>query len=202
MIRVALFSVLFAAACGSSAPRVQLDNSWPAQPGLYEDVVETWTRKGVLRGGYQEVLELAATLRSPAWRLSYADRDAQYRGLAGEARDQRFAQAKADAAGPWELELMVTTWDRRENDLDRGQKSIWKVRLLDDRGNEILPLEIVKDKRPAFVVRADYPALGDFAQAYVVRFPHDAAVLGPGVKQVRLRMSSPRGGLTLTWDAP
>lgn len=200
MIRAALVLALCAAACGSSAPRVKLDNSWPAQPGQYEDVVDAWTRKGVLRGAYQEVLELAATLRSPAWRLSYAERDAQYRGLAGEARDQRFAQAQADAEGPWELELMVTTWDRRENDLDRGQKSIWKVRLLDERGNEIAPLEIVKDKRPAFVVRADYPALGDFAQAYVVRFPREAGVLGPGVKQVRLRMSSPRGGLTLTWD--
>ncbi|HVK89359.1 MAG TPA: hypothetical protein VM513_34790 [Kofleriaceae bacterium] len=202
MTRLAVIFALAVAACGPSVSRVPLDNSWPAQPGPYYEVVDQWTRKAVLRGAYQEVLELAATLKSPAWRLAYADRDAQHRGLAGEAREQRFAQAKADAAGPWELELMVTTWDRRENDLDRGQKSIWKVTLLDERGNEIAPLEIVKDKRPAFVVRAEYPALGDFAQAYVVRFPREANILGPGVRQVRLRMSSARGGLTLQWDAP
>jgi hypothetical protein len=200
MNRLVLVLALVAAACGTSL-RVKLDNSWPAQPDLYNNVVDKWTRTGVLRSGYQEVLELAATLRSPDWRLSYADRDAQFRGLSGEARDQRFVQAKADAEGPWEIVLLVTTWDRRENDLDRGQKSIWKVRLLDEQGNEIAPLEIVKDKRPALVVRSEYPELGDFAQADIARFPHEAKVLGPDVKQVRLRMSSPRGGLTLTWDA-
>src|SRR6188472_1460263 len=98
MIRLLTFLALLAsAACGSATPRVPLDNGWPAQPGEYEDVVDEWTRKGVLRGAYQEVLELAATLKSPAWRASFADRDAMFRGLGGAARDQRLAQAKADS---------------------------------------------------------------------------------------------------------
>lgn len=202
MIRAALLLALLSAACAPSVPRVKLDNSWPAQPGDYDEVVDEWTRKASLRAEYQEVLELAATLKSPEWRLAFAERDAQFRGLTGAAREQRFAQAKADGAGPWEFQLMVTTWDRRENDLDRGQKSIWKVTLLDANGNEIAPLEIVKDKRPAFAVRAEYPALGDFAQAYVVRFPREANVLGPGVRDVVLRMSSTRGGISLRWQAP
>ncbi|MDX2087454.1 MAG: hypothetical protein SFX73_06380 [Kofleriaceae bacterium] len=202
MTRFALLLALLAGACGTAVPRVKLDNTWPAAPGDYDEVVDEWTRKAVLRGAYQEVLELAATLKSPAWRLAFANRDADFRGLGGAAREQRFAQAKADGEGPWEFELMVTTWDRRENDLDRGQKSIWKVTLVDSNGNEIAPLEIVKDKRPAFAVRAEFPALGDFAQAYVVRFPREANVLGPGVRDVVLRMSSPRGGISLRWQAP
>ena len=66
---------------------------------------------------------------------------------------------------------MVTTWDRRENDLDRGKKSVWRVVLVDEHGHEIEPLEIVKDKRPTFTVRAEFPALGDFATPYIARFP-------------------------------
>ena len=97
---------------------------------------------------------------------------------------------------------MVTTWDRRENDLDRGAKSVWRVRLLDEQGKEIEPLEIVKDKRPPFIVRAEFPALGDFATAYVARFPRTRPILGPDVRQVRLRFSSTRGGIGLTWLAP
>jgi hypothetical protein len=194
--------VLFLAACGSSAPLVPLTPDWPTEePGDYTDVTDTWTRATNLRGAYQEVLELAATFKSPEWRAAYAARDAEYRRLNPDARKQRIAQAQAEMAGPWELELMVTTWDRRENDLDRGKRSVWRLVLIDDAGNEIEPLEIVKDKRPAFTLRADYPAFGDFAVAYVARFPRTAPVLGPGVKQVRLRMSSSRGSVELAWTA-
>jgi hypothetical protein len=105
----------------------------------------------------------------------------------------------AEMAGPYEVELLVTTWDRRENDLDRGKKSVWRIVLVDATGNEIEPLEIVKDKRPTFTLRADYPALGDFATAYIARFPRDKVLLGPDVKAIRLRMSSARGGIELTW---
>ena len=203
MSRLLTLLVCLVAACGAAEPRVHLTEEWPKSIDDYDDVVEKWTRKGTLRGGYQEVLELAATLKSPEWRASHAARDAANRGLQGEARAQLIAQAQAAAAGPYELQVMVTTWDRRENDLDRGAKSVWRIFLLDDQGMEVAPLEIVKDKRPAFVVRAEYPDLGDFAQSYVARFPREAKVLGPGVKRVRLRISSSRGGLELTWnDAP
>lgn len=189
-------------ACASAPPRVSLTEEWPAQAGDYEDVTERWTRKTELQTSYQQVLELAATLKSPEWRAAYAARDAEHRGLEGDARAERMAQARAEMAGPYEIELMVTTWDRRENDLDRGKKSVWRVVLVDEQGNEIEPLEIVKDKRPAFTVRADYPAFGDFATAYIARFPRDKQILGPGVRKVELRMSSSRGGVNVMWQAP
>jgi hypothetical protein len=203
MIRaLAILCVLALASCAGAPPKVRLDDAWPSQVDDYDDVTERWTRKTELQTSYQQVIELAATLKSPEWRAARAARDAHHRGLEGQARDAVFAQAQADMAGPWEVELLVTTWDRRENDLDRGKKSVWRVVLLDDQGNEIEPLEIVKDKRPAFTVRADFPALGDFATAYVARFPREKVVLGAGVRQVRLRMSSPRGAVQVAWQAP
>lgn len=195
----ALVLALVLAACGGSNPSVMLTETWPAQPGDYEDVTDEWTRKTILRGQYQEVLELAATFKSPAWRAAAAAKDAKLRGLGTAAADARMAQARAEAAGPYEFELMVTTWDRRENDLDRGKKSIWRVVVLDEQGNEIEPLEIVKDKRPAFAIRAEFPAFGDFATAYVVRFARTPALLGPNVKKLRLRMSSVRGAAEIVW---
>lgn len=206
-VAISLFGLLVVAAlgCGSSVARKPLTAEFPSaaiDPDDYLDITDDWTRKATLRGSYQEVLELAATLKTPEWRAAHAARDAEHRGLVGAAREQRIAQARAEAAGPFELELMVTTWDRRENDFDRGNKSTWRVRLLDANGNEIEPLEIVKDRRPAFVVRTEFPAFGDFAQAYILRFPREANVLGPDVKQVRLRVSSERGGIEVRWDAP
>jgi hypothetical protein len=197
----ALFALVFAA-CGAADPRVRLSGEWPPHTHAYDTVVQEWTRSAVLRGSYQEVMELSATLKSPEWHAAHAEKDAQNRGLVGEARQQRLAQAQAEAAGPWEFELMVTTWDRRENDLDRGKKSVWRVVLLDPQGKEIAPLEILKDKRPAFVVRSEFPAFGDFATPYIVRFPREANVLGPDVRKVQLRISGERGGLQVNWEAP
>ena len=164
-------------------------------PGPYHRVTNEHTRKTKLSNNYQEILHLSAVYKSVAWRTAHAEKDARSRGLTGPAYDQRIAQAKADASGPIEFELLVTTWDRRENDLERGDKSVWRVRLLDDTGAEIKPLEVIKDKRPAMVVRSEYPAFGDFATAYVVRFERKA------LRNFRLRVSGERGGVEVEWPA-
>jgi hypothetical protein len=198
MKRALLLFVL--TACGASSHKVSLTDTWPTTPPpSYDDATEQWTRKSMLRGQYQEVLELAATFKSPEWRAARAIRDANNRDLQGQPRQEFMAQAQADAAGPYEVELMVTTWDRRENDLDRGKKSVWGVVLIDEQGNQVEPLEIVKDKRPAFTVRADFPALGDFAVAYIARFPRTTPLLGPNVKKLRLRFFGVRGSVEVDW---
>lgn len=198
-----LFAITWlCASCGTTYPSVRLTEDWPATIRDYREVVQEWTRRAELRADYQEACELVATLKSPDWRASHAVHDAEIRGLTGDARAQYITQARAEVAGPFELEVMVTTWDRRENDLDRGKKSVWRVVLIDPTGQEIEPLEIVKDRRPAFVVRAEFPSLGEFATPYIARFPRTAEILGPTAKRVRLRMSSPRGGLEVNWQAP
>ncbi|MGN6110169.1 MAG: hypothetical protein ACTHU0_34000 [Kofleriaceae bacterium] len=188
--------------CATTDSSLQLTEVWPSTvPSDYPEITERWTRAAILRGEYQEALEVAATFKSPEWRAADAEKDANARGLVGPARAQRLAEAQAEAAGPYEFELMVTTWDRRENDLDRGDKSSWRVRMLDDEGREIEPLEIVKDRRPSFVVRAQFPAFGDFATAYVARFPRSRPLLGPNVKAMRMRISGQRGAVQLNWIA-
>lgn len=202
MMRALVFAALIVvASCGAKPGPVDLSGRWPAMAEDYDKTTARWTRKGELRDQYQEILEISAILKSPEWRASYASRDAYFRKLTGPSREARMAQAQAEMAGPYEVELLVTTWDRRENDLDRGKKSVWRVVLVDDQDNEIEALEIVKDKRPAFTVRADFPSFGDFATAYIARFPRDKVVLGDGVKRVRLRMSSGRGGVEVEWKS-
>jgi len=198
---VLLWSLVACAGCSVTYPSVRLTEDWPATIRDYRDVVVEWTRRAELRGDYQEVCELVATLKSSEWRAAHAVHDADIRGLTGDAREQQITQSRADVAGPYELEVMLTTWDRRENDLDRGKKSVWRVVLLDENGQEIEPLEIVKDRRPAFVVRAEFPALGEFATPYIARFPRTTPMFGPTAKQIRLRMSSTRGGVEVDWTA-
>lgn len=193
--------VLWLSAC-ATAPRVPLTNDWPATAGSYPEATRQWTRSTSLSASYQLVLSVDATLRSPAWRAARAARDADLRALGPAAREAELQRARDEAAGPWEFELLVTTWDRRENDLHRGKRATWHATLLDEQGNEIQPLEVIRDRRPMHVVRAEYPHLGDFAQAYVVRFPKDKPMLGPDARRVRLRLTSVRGAVELLWLAP
>ena len=194
--------LVFLVACGSAPPKVDTTGKWPEKCGDYDDVTTAWTRRATLRGQYQEALDLTATFKSPEWRCAHAKRDADFRRLEGDARNQVLAQAKADSEGAYEIELMVTTWERRENDLDHGKKSVWRVVIIDDQGKEIVPTEIVKDRRPPYLIRAEFPMLGDFAIPYIARFAHEAAVLGPNKRAVKLRMSSERGGVEIEWQAP
>jgi hypothetical protein len=192
--------VALLAGCAADG-QVRLDEGWPAKPPDYDDTTSAWTRHTTMRGDFQEALAFDAIFKSPDWRAAHAWRDAEHRGLAGTARDAILAQAQADMAGPYEVEILFTTWDRRENDLDRGKKSVWKVVLVDEQGKEIEPLEIVKDKRPGYVLHAEFPAYSDFATAYVARFPHTQPVLGASVRSVRMRVSSERGGTEVIWAA-
>lgn len=160
----------------------------------YQRTTNQWTRTSELQAQYQQIIKVSATYKSLEWRLAHAEKEADARGLSGPAREQVLAQARADAAGPVEFELIVTTWDRRENDLDRKTKSSWRVRLLDASGKEIEPLEVLKDKRPYLVIRSEFPAMADFATAYIVRFPP-----GTNASDLRLRVSSVRGGVEVAW---
>lgn len=198
---ITLLWIALCTACTVTYPSVRLTEDWPTARRDYDAVVRDWTRKAQLHASYQEVGELVATLKSAEWRAAHAEHDADLRGLVGAGREQRLAEARAEVAGPYELEIMLTTWDRRENDLDRGKRSIWRVVLIDEAGQEIAPLEIVRDRRPAFVVRAEFPALGEFATPYIARFPRTTPLFGPDAKQVRLRMTSTRGGLEVAWSA-
>jgi len=196
-------------ACAGAPPRVPLTTTWPAEcSNDYEGTTEDWTRTAKLRGQYQEVLDLRAVFKSPQWRCAHTVRDVSLRHLEGAQLEAAFAQAHAESAGPYEVELIVTTWDRRMNDLDRGKRSVWRVVLVDDAGREIEPIEILKDKRPSGVLRAEFgPAtdphtINDFAVAYIARFPTTTPLLGPTARSLRLRMTSEQGGVEVDWRAP
>jgi hypothetical protein len=193
---VAALAVL-ALACVKPPPPPDLHAGWPTQAGDYETTTRTWTRSGKLRRDYQLVAEAHATLKAPPWRAAWIDRRARRGNLTGDGRARLEAEQRADDAAALEFAVVLTTWDRRENDLDRGERSVWRIVLVDDRGVEIPPSEIRRDKRPDNVIRAEYPAYGDFSRVYTVTFPRE--LLGTR-DQLTLKMSSTRGGFDLVWQ--
>jgi hypothetical protein len=188
------------AACGGPQA-VDLSPSWPERADDYDDAYRAWTRHGRIRKDYQQVLDLYATFKAPAWRAARVAHLADTQSLSPEARQRLHAeQVKAAEEEPYEVQLLVTTHDFRENDLSRGESSIWRLVLVDDRGNEVEPVEIKRDRRPIEVLRSEYPDMGDFAMAYIVRFPRTIEVLRPDATKFSLKMASVRGAVNLVWN--
>jgi hypothetical protein len=195
---LALAVGLVAGGCGG-ATAVGFSEQWPNQAGDYRDITADWTRHAELNAGYQEALVVDATFKSAEWRAASIERTVRLGGLDGTQRAALTQQAQKDLAEHYEVQLLVTTWDRRENDLHRGPKSVWKVVLIDDAGVAIEAASIERDRRPENVLRAEYPALGDFSQAYIAKFPRRVDLLRSSARAFKLRIWGARGAVEMVW---
>ncbi len=198
---VVVLAFLFLAGCPKPPEPVALTGEWPTAGGDYDAMTRAWTRRGQIRKDYQQVAEVFATFKSPEWRVAWVERRAARGMMTDAARAELLASEQTAESEAWEVEIVMTTWDKKENDLDRGDRSVWRVSLVDADGNEVLPIEILRDRRPANIIRSEFPGFGDFSEAYIARFPKDARVLGAGVSEIGLRLSSTRGGIALTWKS-
>jgi hypothetical protein len=196
------------AACAGSPPPVVLSNEWPARvsAGDYEDIHEKWTRHGRDHQDpdgkieIAETLDVYATFKSPEWRAAYIAHRADLHDLPRSEVDALTKQAQEEMEKHYEVTLLVSTWDRRANDLNKGKRSTWRVALVDDQGREIVAEEVKRDRRPASEIKADYPDLGGFHTAYVAKFPRTVDLLRDGARRFSLKVTSSQGGVTMTWS--
>jgi hypothetical protein len=201
-VRAALLGLaVLLTGCAGAPPPVDLTGSWPDRPGDYGDVTEAWTRRGGDRTLEAMVVEVSATLKSPAWRAAYVAHRARRERMSDAARAALAASEQAADQASYEVALFVATYDRRINDLHKGDRSVWRLVLVGDDGQEITPIEVIRDRRPRSEIVAYFPHLGDFDQPYLARFPRTAALLGPGARRLTLRMASAQGQVELSWQA-
>lgn len=194
------------AGCGAAATGpVELSASWPEDPPSLEDATRAWTRSDRLVGSFSEQMELIAavhvTFKSPQWRAALVEREARRGELDAAATEARLAEEKKAAAEHHEFVLLLTTHDRRLNDLTKGDRSVWSLRLRDGSGTDVAPVEVKKDRRPRSEIASELPHLGDFDQIYIVKFPGDVPIVGASADKFSLKMWSGRGALELVWSA-
>lgn len=199
MTRAVLAAACLAAAtgCVAQAQPVAMTSAWPDETRAYDDVVRDWSQNASLVEYFDKVIEVTATFKSPEWRAAWVEYQATRQKLPDGERAALLDQEKRDDAAHYELLLIVSTYEGRENDLQKGDKSIWRVALIDGNGSQVTPTSIKRDRRPAKVIRALHPGMNDFAEVYVVKFPRTIDVLGG--KQFSLRVSGPRGAVELVW---
>lgn len=196
---IAIALSLVGGGCTPKPVNVVLTEQWPDRPGEWEKVRRAWTRHGRIMSGWDLVLNLHATFKSPEWRTAYVAQRTKLQHLRPKDRQALIERHKAEEKQFYELELLISTYDRSENDLARGKRSMWSIWLIDGFGKQVEPISIKKDKRPRGVIREYFPNFDDFDEAYVVRFPRTIDVLHPGAKQFSLRMASAHGAVEVVW---
>ena len=193
---------LAAGSCGGghSAP-ARFDESWPSKTRDYEIVTAEWTRNGTIVKDYDKVLQVSATFLSSEWRAAYVSKRTEMELLGDEARAVLTAEQQSASEEYYEVELLVSTYRYEENELQKGDRSMWRIALVDDKGNEVLPADIRRDRRAYEVLRAFFPHAKEFHTPYVARFPRTITLLGDGARKFTLKMASARGGVELVWTA-
>jgi hypothetical protein len=191
---------LTAAACGSVDEPVRFSTDWPATSSDYEETSSQWTRRGVLRAPLaqqaSQLMEIYATYLSTAWRAAYVARQANLQKLNGSRKAELEGEQQETAKAHHEVELLITTYHQQHNDLHR-ERSIWRVTLVDDQGNEIVAEKVERDRRPREVIAAEFEHFGDFAEAYIAKFPATPQLLSG--KKFSLRVASSLGMVEVDW---
>lgn len=170
----------------------------------YDEVLARWTREGrlIALSELDGLLAIAATFESWDFQSAYVSR---------YARDYRLSQAEKQALLESSLEatrqhhefyIALSGENRRWVDLSQPS-SAWVVRLVDDRGNETAPLEIVAIPKPGPSERTYFPYTSVWRYAFRARFPvttPEGPTIAPDASLVGLKFSGPKGEKTLVWE--
>jgi hypothetical protein len=184
---------------GGRTGNARFAEDWPARARGFAEVTRDWTRTGRVVADYDRVLDVSATFLAPEWRAAYVAWRARREGLPDDTVATLTDAERTRAGEHYEVEILVATYRHEENDLHRGDKSLWRVALITADGQQLQPTAIERDRRPREQIRAYFPDLGEFHTAYVARFARDADLLAS--PRFALAISSPRGRVELVWQA-
>ncbi|HEU4534932.1 MAG TPA: hypothetical protein VFS00_12470 [Polyangiaceae bacterium] len=193
------------AGCGG-AKQVSLAEG-PRQyvPFDYDQVLKRWTRTEslVALSELDDLLTVTSTFESWDFRWAYVVRYAADYRLTIDQRKRLLESTLSDARAKHQFYIALYGPNRRWNDISR-KNSAWIVRLIDDKGNETAPEEIVAIAKPGAIERTYFPYTTIFRQAFRIRFP---VLLADGRRTVAsdahwfgLRFAGAQGNQDLVWQ--
>ncbi len=199
-------ALLWAATVACSAPRVNLGTEPHSfHPADYQRVFETWSRE--LRilpvDGIENVLTARATYLSHEFRWAYVVRVAH--DLSMSPVERQTLQDREFLALQETHEFFITAMSGvKDSDDLSTEEGPWRIRLEDDRGRRISPLEIEEVEKPS-AADVKYFAYDEVQRtAYRVRFPILAndgmPLLSEQTRFFTLLFFSPYGQGSLRWE--
>jgi hypothetical protein len=168
----------------------------------YPDVLERWTRSDKIYKGLENKLFVTATWHAPEFRRAFAVAFPEIYGHGGNVTRRELVDLTGDVEQYHNFFMSIYTPDRKWNDLEQDD-SIWRVNLIGSDEVAVDPAEILAVKIDANL-RAVYPYISRFDEAYIVRFPladpMHRMVIDSHSTHVSLRIASALGAAEMRWD--
>lgn len=204
-----LFAVILAVTLAPAAGCGSAQLSLQPQPRSftwrdYEDVYGAWTKDAdeFEFGRLSDVLNATATFQSWEFRWAYVVRYAHDYSLSTEARTETLRASLQDAEQQHRFFVTLSGSNFRESDLTR-ESSAWRVLLVDERGEQTVPIEVEKVDVTA-AEKVYFPSVSPFRHAFRIVFPafrpDGSPTIPPDARYVLLRFTGARGAVDLRWD--
>ena len=203
-VAIALSPIAYAVGC--APPHVSLAEG-PREyvPFDYEQILKRWTRTDslVALAELDDLLTVTSTYESWDFRWAYVVRYAEDYRLTVEQRRALLESTLAETKDTHQFFVALYGPNRRWNDLTR-KTTAWVVRLIDDKGDESAPGEIIAIPRPGALERTYFPYTTVWRQAFRIKFPVHLAdgrtTIASDARWFGLRFAGPQGHQDLVWE--
>jgi hypothetical protein len=194
--------LLFTGSCTGVARLVQSTD--PYHTETYKRVCDAWTREARIHRGLEVELIVSATFKSEDFRRTYAEEYAKAYRLTPETK-KRFMEDQLKAAIHGHEFLMATfVPEEKWDDFDQAN-SVWKLYLVNDQNERVVPVEVRKVRRNDAVTPHFFPYVTPWKSVYKVRFPRnipttDQPIIEKNTKGMKLVITSVLGTTELGWN--
>jgi hypothetical protein len=173
-------------------------------PTDYEYVMSRWTRTEnlVALAELDDLLTVTSTFESWDFRWAYVVRYARDYRLSVDQRRLLLESTLNETRAHHQFFVALYGGNRKWTDLSKPN-SAWIVRLIDDKGNETAPEEIIPINKPGPIERTYFRYASVWRRVFRIRFP-TSTPSGPTVardaKYVGLRFAGAQGSEELHWE--
>jgi hypothetical protein len=203
MKQLALAVALGLGACAAPVEKIALQPpSRPPPASDYVHLLKKFTRHCHILADFDEALSADATFHAPEFREGYAEKWIDLYRLSADDAAKLRAQLMSDIADVWEFHLETATHFYVINDFTLG-KGIWRVTLVNDSGQAVLPTDSRASSAKRDVDVAFYPYANIFSAGWRLRFPRalpdGTPLIRPDTKTIALRIAGPQGSCDMVW---
>lgn len=200
--RALLACTLACAACATT-PTVRFGPATRSyEPRDFRAVRDRWTRQVHVRTDFDVALDAHATLFSSDFRAALVPKLAEARRLTELERATLADANRRDDEAFVEFLVLAETGHWEWNDLGT-HRTLWTITLVDDRGRQWGPPEVLPEHTKVAELNALYLGITPFTRAWRVRFPRTNGLADAGTRWLELRIAGPLGdtGTALRWTA-
>ena len=180
-----------------------VESADPYHTQSYKRVCDQWSQQARIHHGLEVQLIVSATFKSADFRRAYADEYAAAYELTAEEK-RRFVEDQMKASH-LSHEFLLATFvpEKRWDDFDKVD-SMWKLFLVNDEGQRVVPVEVRDVKRQKPVLSHFFPYITPWKSVYMVRFPcniseSNSPIIGDKTKKIRLIITSVLGTAEMHW---